>query len=124
MVTKRRAACSIAASLAAATAISISSLGLAAENDWELITDERLLNPKPGDWLSYRRTYDVTGFSPLRQINRRNVGDLRPVWSYSVRDNSRWVATPIVANGLMYVLSGDAGFVGRPGNVLLAFAAE
>ncbi len=31
---------------------------------------------------------------------------------------------PVVAGGMMYVLSGDAGFVGRPGNVLLAFAAE
>lgn len=31
---------------------------------------------------------------------------------------------PVVANGMMYVLSGDAGFVGRPGNVLLAFSIE
>ena len=31
---------------------------------------------------------------------------------------------PVVAGGMMYVLSGDAGFVGRPGNVLLAFAPE
>jgi polyvinyl alcohol dehydrogenase (cytochrome) len=31
---------------------------------------------------------------------------------------------PVVANGMIYVLSGDAGFVGRPGNVLLAFSAE
>lgn len=28
---------------------------------------------------------------------------------------------PVVAGGMLYVLSGDAGFVGRPGNVLLAF---
>jgi polyvinyl alcohol dehydrogenase (cytochrome) len=31
---------------------------------------------------------------------------------------------PVVAGGMMYVLSGDAGFVGRAGNVLLAFAVE
>lgn len=31
---------------------------------------------------------------------------------------------PVIAGGMMYVLSGDAGFVGRPGNVLLAFAIE
>jgi polyvinyl alcohol dehydrogenase (cytochrome) len=31
---------------------------------------------------------------------------------------------PVVAGGMLYVLSGDAGFVGRPGNVLLAFSAE
>jgi polyvinyl alcohol dehydrogenase (cytochrome) len=31
---------------------------------------------------------------------------------------------PVVAGGMLYVLSGDAGFVGRAGNVLLAFAPE
>jgi polyvinyl alcohol dehydrogenase (cytochrome) len=30
-------------------------------------------------------------------------------------------AGPVIANGMLYVLSGNAGFVGRPGNVLLAF---
>jgi glucose dehydrogenase len=35
--------------------------------------------PEAGDWLNYRRTYDVTGFSPLRQIDRTNVRQLRPV---------------------------------------------
>ena len=74
---------------------------------WEPITEDRLLNPEDSDWMNYRRTYDVTGFSPLDQINRDNVGDLRLVWAWSVRDNSRWVPTPIVANGLMYVSEGS-----------------
>jgi hypothetical protein len=30
----------------------------------------------------------------------------------------------VVAGGMLYVLSGDAGFVGRPGNVLLAFGID
>ena len=80
-------------------------------SEWEPITAERLRNPEPGDWLGYRRTYDVTAFSPLRQINRRTVGDLRAVWAYTMRDNSRWVATPIVANGLMYVSEGSGRVV-------------
>ena len=75
--------------------------------DFPAITAERLLRPEDGDWMSHRRTYDVTGFSPLDQINRSNVGDLQMVWSYSMRDNSRWVPTPIVANGLMYVAEGS-----------------
>ena len=75
--------------------------------EWEPITEERLLDPQDGDWMSYRRTYDVTGFSPLDQIDRGNVSDLRLVWSWSMRDNSRWVPTPIVANGLMYVSEGS-----------------
>src|SRR5262245_34982625 len=73
---------------------------------WENITQERLLKPRNGDWLSYRRTYDVFGFSPLAQINRNNVKNLRAVWSYPVQDDSRWVPTPIVANGIMYVAEG------------------
>ena len=81
--------------------------GQSAEHVWEPITEDRLLNPEDGDWMNYRRTYDVTGFSPLDQINRDNVGDLRLVWAWSVRDNSRWVPTPIVANGLMYVSEGS-----------------
>ena len=83
------------------------AFGQPAEREWEPITEERLLNPEDGDWLSYRRTYDVTGFSPLDQIDRDNVGDLRLVWAWSMRDNSRWVPTPIVANGLMYVSEGS-----------------
>ena len=31
---------------------------------------------------------------------------------------------PVVVDGMMYMLSGSAGFVGRPGNVLLAFEVE
>jgi alcohol dehydrogenase (cytochrome c) len=76
-------------------------------DDWTSITAERLGAPEPGDWLGYRRTYDVQAFSPLREINRRTVERLRPVWAYTVRDNSRWVATPIVANGLMYIAEGS-----------------
>ena len=84
--------------------------GVYAQSDspaWDPVTEARLLNPEAGDWMSYRRTYDVTGFSPLDQIDRTNVDDLRLVWAHSVGDNSRWVPTPVVANGLMFVAEGD-----------------
>jgi alcohol dehydrogenase (cytochrome c) len=74
---------------------------------WTDITKERLLKPESGDWMSYRRTYDVTAFSPLRQIDRTTVRRLRPVWSFAMRDSRRWLAAPIVANGLMYVPEGS-----------------
>jgi alcohol dehydrogenase (cytochrome c) len=74
---------------------------------WEPVSEARLRAPADGDWLGYRRTDDVTGFSPLRQITRENVAYLRPVWAYSMRDNSRWVATPVVVNGLMFVAEGS-----------------
>ena len=47
------------------------------EGAWEPVTEERLLDPEDGDWMSFRRTYDVTGFSPLDQIDRDNVEDLQ-----------------------------------------------
>jgi len=74
---------------------------------WTDVTKERLLKPESGDWMSYRRTYDVTAFSPLRQIDRTTVRRLRPVWSFAMRDSRRWLAAPIVANGLMYVPEGS-----------------
>ena len=82
-----------------------------AGGQWSPITEERLRTPAEGDWLGYRRTDDVTAFSPLRQIDRSNVAYLRPVWAYSMRDNSRWVATPVVANGMMYVAEGSGRVV-------------
>ena len=87
------------------------AFGQTDQPEWEPITEERLLNPEDGDWMYYRRSYDVTGFSPLDQINRTNVNDLRLVWAYSMRDNSRWVPTPVVANGLMYVSEGSGRVV-------------
>ncbi len=40
-----------------------------------------LENPSPDDWLMYSRTYDAQRFSPLKQITRDNVGQLRMAWS-------------------------------------------
>jgi alcohol dehydrogenase (cytochrome c) len=61
--------------------------------------------------MAYRRTHDVQAFSPLKQIDRTNVGTLRPVWSYSMKDNRRWLPTPVVANGLMFVAEGSGRVV-------------
>src|SRR5687768_8512902 len=52
---------------------------------WDPVTEERLLEPADGDWMSYRRSYDVTGFSPLDQVDRDNVGELQLVWSFSMQ---------------------------------------
>lgn len=43
------------------------------------VTDERLTNPEPENWLMYRRTYDSWGYSPLDKINASNVKQLFPV---------------------------------------------
>ncbi|HEY3043679.1 MAG TPA: hypothetical protein VGJ39_06625, partial [Vicinamibacterales bacterium] len=48
------------------------------------VTDAMLQKPDPGDWLMWRRTSDGWGFSPLTQINRNNVAELRMVWAHGL----------------------------------------
>jgi PQQ-dependent dehydrogenase (methanol/ethanol family) len=88
-----------------------SILGQGASGEWQPVMDARLLNPEPGDWMTYRRSFDATGFSPLTNINRDNVDDLRMVWTYAMRDGSRWLATPIIANGIMYIGEGTGRII-------------
>ena len=42
------------------------------------VTDAMLRNPPAKDWLIWRRSYDAHGHSPLRQIDRSNVGTCAP----------------------------------------------
>jgi glucose dehydrogenase len=55
------------------------------------------------EWPMYRHDYAGTGYSPLSQINIRNVANLREVWTYRLPDDSNSQATPIVVNGVMYL---------------------
>ena len=45
------------------------------------VTDAMIQQPDPEDWLSWRRTLDSWGYSPLAQIDRTNVRQLRMVWA-------------------------------------------
>ncbi len=66
------------------------------------VTDALLDNPPPGDWLLWRRTYDDFGFSPLKQINKANVSDLRVAWAWSL-PNGQNEATPLEHDGVLFV---------------------
>jgi alcohol dehydrogenase (cytochrome c) len=66
------------------------------------VTDAALANPAPGDWLTWRRSHDDQGFSPLKQINKANVGNLRLAWSWAL-SNGPNEATPLVHEGVMFV---------------------
>jgi alcohol dehydrogenase (cytochrome c) len=48
------------------------------------VTDATLANPPVGDWLTWRRTLDSQGYSPLKQIDRSNVKNLRLRWYMTV----------------------------------------
>src|SRR6185503_9635605 len=68
------------------------------------VTDALLANPAPGDWLTWRRTHDDLGFSPLAAIDKRNVGTLQLAWSLSLPAGPN-TATPLVHDGVIYVHS-------------------
>src|SRR3954452_3790822 len=67
------------------------------------VTQQRLTNPEPGNWLLDRRSYNGQGFSPLKQINTSNVKSLKPVWTFSTGVNEGHEAPPMVNNGVMFV---------------------
>jgi len=83
--------------------------------DFEPVTTEMLLDPDPGDWLMFRRTYDGQGHSPLNQIDTDNVGDLRMAWSWAMADGVNQ-PTPLVYRGVMYLAN--------PGNIIQALEAD
>ena len=67
------------------------------------VTAEMLLSPPDADWLMWRRTYDGWGYSPLDQINKENVKDLRLAWAWGMSPGGRTQETPLVHDGIMYI---------------------
>ncbi|MCP8939612.1 PQQ-binding-like beta-propeller repeat protein [Alsobacter sp. SYSU M60028] len=81
------------------------------------VTFERLLNPdkEPQNWLTYNRSYDGQRFSPLDQINKDTVKNLKLAYSVSLAPPlgvagtykyAGLTGTPIVVDGRMYVTDG------------------
>ncbi len=66
------------------------------------VTDDMLQNPADGDWLTYRRTLNGWGYSPLDQINTSNVKNLDLVWS-RVMNSGILEITPLVHDGIMFL---------------------
>jgi quinoprotein glucose dehydrogenase len=65
---------------------------------------------RAGDWSSYNRDLAGTRYSPLRQIDARNVADVREAWSYPLASDAESDAqaagsevTPLVVGGVMYL---------------------
>jgi alcohol dehydrogenase (cytochrome c) len=72
------------------------------------VTAADLANPSPNDWLSFSRTYDDQRFSPLNQITRQNVSQLRMAWSRGTPPGTV-ESTPIVRGGTMYIMTSTGG---------------
>ena len=66
------------------------------------VTDAMLESPAAGDWLTWRRTPDGWGYSPLDQIDTDNVGELRLVWTRALAAGSQQ-GTPLAYGGVLYM---------------------
>ncbi len=98
----------------ALAAAAVATTGEAQTLDLEPVTDATLAAPDDGDWLMWRRTLDGWAYSPLAEIDTRNVDALELVWSAPVGPG-RQEGTPLVHDGIMYVPSA--------GDYIQAFAA-
>jgi len=68
-----------------------------------------------GEWMTHGRTYDEQRFSPLDQINDRNVSRLKLAWYADIATNRGVEATPLVIDGVLYNI--------EPWNITVAYDA-
>ncbi|MFV0476315.1 MAG: PQQ-dependent dehydrogenase, methanol/ethanol family [Parahaliea sp.] len=111
--------------LATACVISLTPLVVNAANltklnkeikNYSPVTQKRLEEADPSDWLLPKGNYEGWMYSELDEINARNVKDLKLVWSYSTNLDSGHEAPAMVNDGVM--------FVSTPYNHLLALNAK
>jgi alcohol dehydrogenase (cytochrome c) len=57
------------------------------------------------NWPMYGRTYDNERFSPLKQINDQNVGQLKLAWAFQLGALRSNEASPIVVGDTLYISS-------------------
>lgn len=86
------------AAIAATAALS----GAVAQPDATVAPD-----PASGAWLQHGRDPSATRFSPLAQIDRSNVADLRLVWAADLGFTGRVQGTPAAWSGTLYVSTTD-----------------
>ena len=69
------------------------------------VVDAEMLHHTPAaDWLSWRRTEDGAGFSPLDQINRESVRTLGLAWTLSLPTGTNGI-TPLAHDGVLFLNS-------------------
>ncbi|HEY8551537.1 MAG TPA: PQQ-dependent dehydrogenase, methanol/ethanol family [Vicinamibacterales bacterium] len=75
---------------------------------------EAIARPRPGEWPTYNGHLNGNRHSPLSQINRHNVRQLAPAWTFPAVARSgggrALQTTPIVVDGLMYVTGANAAW--------------
>ena len=81
--------------------LALSSASVAQNNvqNFTPVTQQMLENPRAEDWLMYSRTHDAQRFSPLDQISRQNVSQLREVFKKELGVGAQ-ESIPIVYQGV------------------------
>ena len=95
-------------------------------DDLRPVSNEMLLNPPADDWLVWRRTHANLGHSPLDQINKGNVSDLRMAWNWALPPGANMM-TPLVHDGVLFAYSaGDIvqAIDASSGDLLWSFQRE
>lgn len=69
------------------------------------VSPDRLLQSanEPGNWLMYGGDYGQTRFSSLGGINKSNVQDLVPVWSFQTGVVDGLTGMPLVVDGVIFL---------------------
>ena len=60
--------------------------------------------PDPHNWTGWGNGPAYDRFSAADQINTANVSQLKPVWKYVLDQKGGWEITPIVVDGVMYLV--------------------
>ena len=91
---------------------------------WAQATDP--VKPDPQDWLTYSGQYHAQRHSPLKQITAANVARLQAKWVYHMTGQKDLEATPIVANGVMYISQYNRidAIDARTGNIIWQFQRQ
>jgi len=99
-----------------AAALALAPLVLSASGPAQ-VDQVRMLHAddSPGQWMSTGRTWDEQHFSPLDQINDRNVGKLGLAWYADIDTDRGMEATPLVIGGVLYNT--------QPWNIVTAYDA-
>jgi quinohemoprotein ethanol dehydrogenase len=91
-----------------AVSASIVAIGLVASGALVAQPEQEPVREPPVDseWLTYGLTESEARFSPLTDINTRNVGSLAQVWSANLGPGGGGQeGTPLVRNGVIYVIT-------------------
>ena len=90
--------------LLAGVFLTITTPALAAGSSPADVTQARALaaDSEPGNWLLHGRTFSEQFFSPLRNINSRNVRRLGVAWYADVGSPAGLVGQPLMVDGVVY----------------------